>query len=425
VSEQDNILNFAYKIFKFPRSLTGDGVRKTLLEIKKIIPGLKIKSIKSKTKVFDWKIPLEWKVNDAYILDPKKNKICEFKKNNLHLVGYSIPIKKKLNKNILLEKLYSLPKQPNAIPYLTSYYKRDWGFCISHNQKKKLIDGNYKVFIDTKLFRGKMNYGEIILKGKLKKEVLLSTYICHPSMANNEVSGPSVLTFLTKWLKSLDKKYTYRIIFIPETIGSIAYIHKNLERLKKNFKYGFIITCVGDQRNYSFLPSKYENSLSDKIALKTLKSQKIKFKKYNWLDRGSDERQFCSPLVDLPVCSIMRTKHGKYVEYHTSLDKIGKVVTKKGLFQSLNLYKKCILNLENLKLPVSNIPCEPQMGKRGLYPTLSKKIQPKFTRQLMNVLSYCDGTNTLDDISKYCKIKNSQTSKIIKILFNKKIITFE
>lgn len=425
MSEQDNILNFAYKIFEFPRSLTGDGVRKTLLEIKKIIPGLKIKSIKSKSKAFDWKIPLEWKVNDAYIIDPKKNKICEFKKNNLHLVGYSIPIKKKISKNTLLKKLYSLPKQPSAIPYLTSYYKRDWGFCISHNQKKKLIDGNYKVFIDTKLFRGKMNYGEIILKGKLKKEVLLSTYICHPSMANNEVSGPSILTFLTKWLKSLDKKYSYRIIFIPETIGSIAYIHKNLEKLKKNFKYGFIITCVGDQRNYSFLPSKYENSLSDKIALKTLKSQKIKFKKYNWLDRGSDERQFCSPLVDLPVCSIMRTKYGKYAEYHTSLDKIGKVVTKKGLFQSLNLYKKCILNLENLNLPVSNITCEPQMGKRGLYPTLSKKIQPKFTRQMMDVLSYCDGTNTLDEISKYCKIKNSQTSKIIKILYNKKIINFE
>ena len=425
MSEQQNILNFAHKIFRFPRSLTGPGVRKTLKPIKRKIPELKIKSIKSKTKVFDWKIPLEWRVKNAYILDPSNNKICDFKKNNLHLVGYSAPIKKKVNKKNLLKKLYSLPKQPNAIPYITSYYKRDWGFCISDNEKKKLIEGNYKVLIDTKLFRGKMNYGEIILRGRLKKEVLLSTYICHPSMANNEVSGPSVLTFLAKWLKSLDKKYTYRIIFIPETIGSIAYIQKNLKKLKKNFKYGFIITCVGDQRNYSFLPSKYENSLSDKIALKTLKSQKIKFKKYNWLDRGSDERQFCSPLVDLPVCSIMRTKHGKYVEYHTSLDKIGKVVTKKGLFQSYNLYKKCILNLENLNLPVSNITCEPQMGKRGLYPTLSKKIQPKFTRQIMNVLSYCDGTNTLDEISKYCKIKNSQTSKIIKILYNKKIITFE
>lgn len=425
MSEQQNILSFAYKIFDFPRSLTGNGVRKTLIEIKKIIPRLKIKSIKSNTKVFDWNIPLEWKVNDAYIIDPDNNKICEFKKNKLYLVGYSKPIKKIINKNALFKKLYSLPKQPKAIPYITSYYKKDWGFCISHNEKKKLKEGKYKVFIDSKLFKGKMNYGEIILKGKLKKEVLLSTYICHPSMANNEVSGPSVLTFLAKWLKSLDRKYTYRIIFIPETIGSIAYIQKNLKKLKKNFKFGFIITCVGDQRNYSFLPSKYENSLSDKIALKTLKSQKIKFKKYNWLDRGSDERQFCSPLVDLPVCSIMRTKYGKYAEYHTSLDKIGTVVTKKGLFQSYNFYKKCIKNLEKLELPISNIPCEPMMGKRGLYPNLSKKTRPKFTGQVMNVLSYCDGTNTLDEISKYCKIKDSQTSKIIKILYNKKIITFE
>ena len=195
------MLNFAKSLWSFNRSITGDGVRETLKKIQKFNPKLKIKSIKSGSKVFDWKIPLEWKVTDAYILTPQGKKICDFKKNNLHLIGYSTAVNRSYKLADLKKKLYSLPKQLNAIPYITSYYKKAWGFCITHNQKKKLKNGIYNVVIKSNFFKGKLNYGEIILKGKTKKEIFFSTNICHPSMANNELSGPTVLTYLSKWLK--------------------------------------------------------------------------------------------------------------------------------------------------------------------------------------------------------------------------------
>ena len=421
----NEIINFAKKIFPYPRSITGPGVRKTLKVIKTIIPNLKIFKIKSNTKVFDWKVPLEWKVHEAYIITPDGKKICDFKKNNLHLVGYSIPINKIITKNELEKHLYSLPKQPNAVPYITSYYQKNWGFCISENSRKKLKKGKYKIIINTSLFKGVLNYGEILIKGKSTKEVFLSSYICHPSMANNEISGPSVLTFIAKWINSLkNKKYSYRIIFIPETIGSITYLSKNLKSLKKNMLYGFNISCVGDDREYSYLQSKYGNTLSDKVAIRVLNSQIKKFKRYNWLSRGSDERQFCAPGVDLPVCSILRTKHGMYPEYHTSLDKIGTVVTKKGLNGSYNIYKSCIETIEKDLIPVSNILCEPQMGKRGLYPNISTKIPANRTRLMMNILSYCDETNSVFDISKLCNISTGETLKIINLLYKNKLIRY-
>ena len=421
----NEIINFAKKIFPYPRSITGSGVRKTLKEIKRIVPNLKIYKVKSNTKVFDWKVPPEWKVYEAYIVTPDGKKICDFKKNNLHLVGYSIPINKIITKNELEKHLYSLPNQPNAIPYITSYYKKNWGFCISENNRKKLKKGKYKIVINTKLFMGVLNYGEILIKGKSEKEVFLSSYICHPSMANNEISGPSVLTFVAKWINHLkNKKYSYRIIFIPETIGSITYLSKNLKSLKQNMIYGFNISCVGDDREYSYIQSKYGNTLSDKVALRVLNSKVKKFKKYNWLERGSDERQFCAPGVNLPVCSILRTKHGKYPEYHTSLDKIGTVVTKKGLNGSYNIYKKCIETIERDLIPVSKILCEPQMGKRGLYPNISKKIPAIKTRLMMTILSYCDETNSVFDISKLCNISTRETLKVINLLHKNKLIRY-
>ena len=421
----NEIINFAKKIFPYPRSITGSGVRKTLKEIKRIVPNLKIYKVKSNTKVFDWKVPPEWKVYEAYIVTPDGKKICDFKKNNLHLVGYSIPINKIITKNELEKHLYSLPNQPNAIPYITSYYKKNWGFCISENNRKKLKKGKYKIVINTKLFMGVLNYGEILIKGKSEKEVFLSSYICHPSMANNEISGPSVLTFVAKWINHLkNKKYSYRIIFIPETIGSITYLSKNLKSLKQNMIYGFNISCVGDDREYSYIQSKYGNTLSDKVALRVLNSKVKKFKKYNWLERGSDERQFCAPGVNLPVCSILRTKHGKYPEYHTSLDKIGTVVTKKGLNGSYNIYKKCIETIERDLIPVSKILCEPQMGKRGLYPNISKKIPAIKTRLMMTILSYCDETNSVFDISKLCNISTRKTLKVINLLHKNKLIRY-
>ena len=225
------IHNFALKLWPLNRSITGEGLRETLKEISEHLPDLKIKSFKSDLKVFDWTVPEEWHVNEAYIIDPEGKKICDFSKNNLHLVGYSSPFRGRMQLNDLQKYLHSLPDQPNAIPYITSYYERKWGFCLTQKQRDDLIEGQYEVMIDSKIFKGQLNYGELILPGKSKKEVFLSTYICHPSMANNELSGPTVLTFLAKWLSELkNRNYTFRLIFIPETIGSISYLSKNLEK---------------------------------------------------------------------------------------------------------------------------------------------------------------------------------------------------
>ena len=326
------MLNFAKRLFPINRSLTGPGNRKTLRLIKKVVKKIKIKSFKSGQKVYDWTVPLEWSISDAFIITPDNKKICDFKKNNLHVIGYSKAVNKKIDLDTLKKNLHFTKKIKSAIPYVTSYYKKRWGFCISYNQFLKLKKGIYKVFIKSRFKKGKLNYGEELLKGKSSREVLISTYICHPSMANNEISGPTLSSYLYKWLSLKKRKYTYRFIFIPETIGSIAYIKKNHKKLKKNTFAGYNLTCIGDERSYSYIPSKYKNSVSDKVYFKAIKLKKIRSKIYNWRKRGSDERQFCSPGVDLPIGTIMRSKFGDYKEYHTSDDQIGKTVTSKFKF---------------------------------------------------------------------------------------------
>jgi aminopeptidase-like protein len=238
---------------------------------------------------------------------------------------------------------------------------------------------------------GHLSYGELIIPGDSEKEVFISSYFCHPSMANNELSGPVVTTFLAKWLCSLKKrKYTYRIIIIPETIGSITYLSRNHKEMKRNVVAGFNITCIGDERTYSYLPSRYGSTLSDKVALHVLKHMQPDFVSYSFLDRGSDERQYCSPGMNLPVCSIMRTKYGCYPEYHTSLDDLN-LVTPAGLFGGYEVLKKVIECLEVDEVLSSTVLCEPQLGKRGLYPTISTKNSGAQVRDMMNFLAYCDG----------------------------------
>ena len=395
------MINLLKNLWPINRSLTGEGNRQTLRILKSLCDSLKIKEIRSGKKVFDWKIPLEWNVKEAWIKDLNNKTIVDFKKNNLHLVGYSIPVKKKINLNSLKKKIYTLKKQPNAIPYVTSYYKKDWGFCMSYNAKKKLNKKFYKVFINSNLKKGSLSYGEIFIKGKLKKEIFFSTYICHPSMANNELSGPCIAINLAKWLKDKKNlKYSYRIIFVPETIGSISYIYQNLKKLKKNTFAGFNLTCLGDERCYSFLPSRNGKTFSDHLAQHVLFHTDKNYKKYTWLDRGSDERQYCAPGVDLPIASVMRSKYGTYPEYHTSLDKIGTVVTQKGLAQSFELFKKMIFIIENNFKPKIKIKCEPMLSKRNLYPTLSTKQKNDDSSNMLNFLSYCDGGHTLLEISE-------------------------
>ena len=385
------------RLFPICRSITGDGVRETLRIISDIIP-LTIQEVPTGTAAFDWAVPKEWNIRDAYIADENGNKIVDFRKNNLHVVGYSVPVDKWITLPELQEHLYSLPEQPNAIPYVTSYYKERWGFCISHDERAKLKDGKYHVYINSTLEEGSLTYGECLLKGETEQEVFLSTYVCHPSMANNEMSGPVVTAFIAKWLLSLPRKYTYRIIFIPETIGSITYLSRNLDTMKKNVLAGFNISCVGDDRAYSYVASRYENTLADKVASNVLSLKHPKFIKYSFLDRGSDERQYCSPGVDLPLVTLSRSKYGEYPEYHTSLDNLD-IVTPEGLLGGYELIQDCINIIENNRVFRVNCYGEPQLGKRGLYPNLSTKNSGASVETIMDFIAYADGNNDLLQIS--------------------------
>jgi aminopeptidase-like protein len=409
------------KLFPLNRSLTGDGTKKTIKILQQEITGFKIKTIKSNTKVFDWKIPKEWNVDEAYV-KYKNKKIIDFKKNNLHLVGYSHPFFGRLKFKDLKKNLHFLKSQPNAIPYVTSYYKLNWGFCLNYNKFKKLNkNAEYEVCIKSKLSDGQLHYGELIKKGKYNKEILLTTYICHPSMANNELSGPCVLTYLTKWLLKKKTKYTYRIVFAPETIGAIAYIKTN-QKILKNIFAGLNFTCLGGKNIFTFLPSRFENSYIDELIINVLKKNKIKFKLSNWLLRGSDERQYCWPNIDIPMASIMKSKYHEYKEYHTSLDNL-KFVSKKNLMKSLNIYKKIILTIENDIFPISTTLCEPNLGKRNLQNTISKKSKKNSSsKSLLNILSYSDGKNGVFNISN--KVKNKKFNHYIKILKKNNLVKF-
>lgn len=407
------MMQLAKELWPLNRSITGVGVRATLACLKKQIPALEIHSVKSGEQVFDWQVPLEWHVNEAFIICPSGKRICDFMSNNLHLVGYSIPFEGSLSLEELQGHLYSLPSQPDAIPYVTSYYKEIWGFCISQRDRDALEPGIYQIVIRSSLFRGELNYGELVIPGKSNREIFFSTYICHPSMANNELSGPILAISLAKKLSNRQHHYTYRFIFIPETIGALIYLSRNLDILKLRMLAGYVLTCVGDERGYSFLPSRIGNTVADRTALEVLKKEQIEFKYYSWQDRGSDERQYCSPGADLPVCSVMRSKYGTFPEYHTSLDTLGQVVTEKGLQGSFDIYSKIIDRLESQRFPKVRQIGEPNLGKRGLWPTTSKKGVYGEYKPLLDALSIMDGKLDINEISDTLNIELKQLLQII------------
>ncbi|MDD4975385.1 MAG: DUF4910 domain-containing protein [Bacteriovorax sp.] len=413
-----SIHDLACRLWPINRSITGAGVRETLNVLKELLPKLEVHEVPSGTAVFDWTVPNEWNVKEAWIESADGQRIVDFKNHNLHLVGYSTPVDTIISLEELQTHLYSLPDQPTAIPYITSYYSPRWGFCLSHQERLKLKSGQYHVHIDSTLEAGSLTYGELIIPGESKEEVFLSTYVCHPSMANNELSGPCVTTYLAKWINELPKRhYTYRIIFIPETIGSITYLSKNLNHLKQNVIAGFNITCIGDNRDYSFLPSRSGDTLSDRVALHVLKYHAKDFKSYSFLDRGSDERQYCSPGVDLPVATVMRSKYAEYPEYHTSLDDLT-LITPEGLEGGFTVLQKAIETIENNCIPKVTVLGEPQLGKRGLYPTLSTKETHAKVRTMMDMIAYSDGTISMLEIAEIIKKPMTEMIPIYRALYD-------
>ncbi len=405
--------DWARQLFPINRSLTGDGVRETLNFIKSLLPELQVFEVPTGTKAFDWEVPKEWSIREAWIADPNGQKIIDFKKNNLHCMGYSVPIDKIVSREELEPYLYSLPNQPNAIPYVTSYYKENSGFCLTENQRKSLGIGPFHIYIDSRLFDGSLTYGELLIPGDSTESILFSTYICHPSLANNELSGPVVALALAKYVEALkNRRYTYKFLFTVETIGSIYYLSKNLEELKRNLICGWVLTCIGDDRNYSYVPTKNGNTLTDSISRVVLRDLAEKYIEYSWLDRGSDERQYNSPGVNLPVGSLMRTKYGEYPEYHTSLDTLD-IISPKGLAGGLSMLVQAVNILETNNIYRVKVKCEPQLGKRGLYPNTSTKSSGAQVRNQMNVISFLDGELDLLEISKNCGIPYNEVVAIV------------
>ncbi|HEC1779228.1 DUF4910 domain-containing protein [Campylobacter lari] len=412
-----SIHELACKLFPICRSITGEGFRQSLKILDEAMGGgiLKIHSIASGSKVFDWEVPAEWEINDAYIITPDGEKICDFKQNNLHVLNYSEGIDTELDLASLQEHLYSIEDYPDAIPYVTSYYKRRWGFCIKHEDRVKLKEGKYKVFIDAKHHEnGVLNYADLLIPStqETKDEILISTYLCHPSMANNELSGPVVAAFLAKWLLELkERKYNYRFVFAPETIGSIVYLSKHLKHLQKHTKAGFALSCIGDDNAYSLIHTPSENTLADKVTLHTLK-EKNNFKEFSFLDRGGNERQFCAPLINLPVVGICRTRFGDYKEYHTSKDDLN-FISEEGLQGSLKAMQEIIMNLEVNEIYQNTVFCEPNLGKRGLYHTINQRSKKPLSA---NFLAFCDGKNDVLDISSKLNIQAYELKDLIEKL---------
>ena len=386
------------RLYPICRSITGDGVRQTLKIIGEYIP-LKTTEVPTGTRVFDWTVPREWNIKDAYIKNAKGDKIVDFQRSNLHVLNYSSPVNKHVSLAELKQHLFTIPEHEAWIPYRTSYYEDQWAFCISHKQFRELKDEAYKVVIDSSLDDGHLTYAESYFEGRTEEEILISCHICHPSLCNDNLSGIAVSVFLAKALAELDRRYSYRFLFIPATIGSISWLANNEPTLKR-IRYGLVAANLGDAGPFTYKKSRQGNSETDQVVINVLRHSGVKHKIIDFFPYGYDERQYGSPGINLPVGCLMRTPHGEYAQYHTSGDNLN-FVRPESLAESLNIYQKaCFLFEKNCRLMSMNPKCEPQLGRRGLYAKTGGSGNSHLNQMaLLWVLNLSDGKNTLLDIS--------------------------
>ncbi len=385
------------ELYPICRSITGDGFRESLRIIKQYIP-LDVQEVPTGTQVFDWTVPREWNIQDAYIKNARGERVVDFQKSNLHVVNYSVPIKKKVSLTVLKEHVFTLPEYPDWIPYRTSYYKDNWGFCLSHRQLLELIDDEYEVCIDSSLEQGHLTYGEYYLPGKSSDEVLLSCHSCHPSLCNDNLSGMALAAFLARSLRLLSLRYSYRFLFIPGTIGSITWLCLNENQVSK-IKHGLVLANVGDSGRSTYKKSRRGDAEIDSVAMHVLQHSGQDYEVLEFSPYGYDERQFCSPAFDLPVGNLMRTPHGRFPEYHTSADNLDFVQPP----YLTNSFAKCLSILSvlenNLTYLNQNPKCEPQLGKRGLYRTIGGAEGEVDELALLWVLNLSDGNHNLLDVA--------------------------
>ena len=431
------------KLYPICRSITGNGVRKTLEIINKEIP-LQIHEVPTGKKVFDWTIPKEWNINDAYIIDPNGKKIIDFKKSNLHVLNYSIPVNQKISLSELKKHIHTIPEKPEVVPYVTSYYSENWGFCMAHNDFLDLKEGEYHVVIDSKLEEGSLTYGEFLIPGKSEHEILFSCYVCHPSMCNDNLSGVVLLTQIAKHFRNIKNNYSIRFIFVPETIGAITWIRQNEANILK-IKHGLVATCLGDSGKFTYKKSRQGNAEIDKTVIRILENSNCEFKTVDFFPWGSDERQFCSPGFNLPIGSLMRSMYGTedFPEYHTSEDNL-EFMNKESLRDSFEKYIEIIESLdenfsqkhiiqskykdkEKSEIYLNLFPkCEPQLGRRGVYRTLGGQNNSLESRKnefaIFWVLNLSDGQHSISDIIQRSGFEENIIRGAIKTLIEKNLL---
>jgi aminopeptidase-like protein len=412
------LYQFAGELFPICRSITGDGVRRTLALIQEKVP-LRTFEVPTGTPVFDWTVPKEWNIRDAFIKTPDGQRVVDFHKSNLHVVSYSTPVHATMPLGELKRRLYTIPDHPDWIPNRTSYYKEDWGFCLSHNQMLALVDGEYEVCIESTLEDGHLSYGECYLPGRSSDEVLISTYVCHPSLANDNVSGVTVATFLAKLLSGQELRYSYRFLFIPATIGAITWLARNRDTVGR-IRHGLVLTCMGDAGGFHYKKSRRGNAEIDRAAVHVLRhcgesSEILEFSPY-----GNDERQYCSPGFNLPVGSLMRSVWETFPEYHTSADNLD-FIRPLQLAGSLRVCAAILDVLENNRSYRNENPyCEPQLGRRGLFRSMGGEAGGQATGEEMMarfwVLNLSDGDHSLLKIAERSGISFPMISEAADLL---------